>query len=76
MNAPKGTNLKPWECVKLDKELYGLVQAAWRFYIKFAKVLIHLTNKLELKTKKEAWFAIQSESLSREISNNRRLKKL
>ncbi len=39
MYAPKGANLKSDECVKLDKALYGLVQAARQFYLKFAKVL-------------------------------------
>jgi hypothetical protein len=39
MHAPKGANLKSDECVKLDKALYGLVQAARQFYLKFAKVL-------------------------------------
>jgi Reverse transcriptase (RNA-dependent DNA polymerase) len=40
VQAPKGSNIKPNECVKLDKALYGLVQAAHQFYIKFAKVLV------------------------------------
>jgi Reverse transcriptase (RNA-dependent DNA polymerase) len=39
MDAPKGTDLKPWQCVKLDKALYGLVQAARQFYLKFANIL-------------------------------------
>jgi Reverse transcriptase (RNA-dependent DNA polymerase) len=42
MMAPKGTNLKNHECVHLDKALYGLVQAARQFYIKFANVLKQL----------------------------------
>jgi Reverse transcriptase (RNA-dependent DNA polymerase) len=39
MLAPKGTNLKPRECVHLDKALYGLVQAARHVYVKFASIL-------------------------------------
>ena len=39
MMAPKGGDFKHDECVKLNKALYGLVQAARQFYIKFAKVL-------------------------------------
>jgi Reverse transcriptase (RNA-dependent DNA polymerase) len=39
MQAPKGTQLKPFQCVQLDRALYGLVQAAQQFYIKFAKIM-------------------------------------
>jgi hypothetical protein len=36
MTAPKGTNIPAHQCVHLDKALYGLVQVARQFYIKFA----------------------------------------
>jgi Reverse transcriptase (RNA-dependent DNA polymerase) len=39
MLAPKGANLQNDECVMLDKALYGLVQAARQFYLKFARIL-------------------------------------
>jgi Reverse transcriptase (RNA-dependent DNA polymerase)/gag-polypeptide of LTR copia-type len=39
MLPPKGTNITNNQCVHLDKALYGLVQAARQFYIKFANVL-------------------------------------
>jgi hypothetical protein len=39
MHAPKGLEVKSGECVKLDKALYGLVQTARQFYLKFATVL-------------------------------------
>jgi hypothetical protein len=44
MLAPKGTNMKPNECVHLDKALYGLVQAAQQFYVKFASILKELDS--------------------------------
>jgi hypothetical protein len=39
MNAPKGLNVNHDECTQLDKALYGLVQAARQFYLKFAQEL-------------------------------------
>jgi hypothetical protein len=39
MTATKGTHMKPFQCVKLDKALYGLVQAARQFYLKFAQIM-------------------------------------
>ena len=39
MNAPQGLEVNYGDCVKLDKALYGLVQAARQFYLKFAKEL-------------------------------------
>jgi hypothetical protein len=38
MLAPKGTNIAKHQCVTLTKALYGLVQAAQQFYLKFSKV--------------------------------------
>jgi Reverse transcriptase (RNA-dependent DNA polymerase) len=46
MLPPKGTNIGPNQCVHLDKALYGLVQAAQQFYIKFANVLKDLRIKV------------------------------
>jgi hypothetical protein len=42
MQTPKGLQAHPDECVQLDKALYGLVQAARQFYLKFAKILLQL----------------------------------
>jgi Reverse transcriptase (RNA-dependent DNA polymerase) len=39
MTAPKGSAIPSHQCVHLDKAIYGLVQAARQFYIKFASVL-------------------------------------
>lgn len=39
MEAPKGTGIRPFECVQLDKAVYGIVQAARQFYIKFAQIM-------------------------------------
>jgi Reverse transcriptase (RNA-dependent DNA polymerase) len=39
MQAPKGTDIPKDSCVKLNKALYGLVQAARQFYLKLSGVL-------------------------------------
>jgi hypothetical protein len=42
MTTPKGINIPKTQCVKLNKALYGLVQAARYFYFKFSKILNEL----------------------------------
>ena len=39
MLPPKGSNIPSWLLCELDKALYGLVQAARQFYLKFAEIL-------------------------------------
>jgi hypothetical protein len=46
MAAPKGTNIPKHQCVKLNKALYGLVQAARQFYLKFADILQQIDFKV------------------------------
>jgi Reverse transcriptase (RNA-dependent DNA polymerase)/gag-polypeptide of LTR copia-type len=45
MDAPEGIDAKGDECVQLDKSLYGLVQSARQFYLKFKQVMIGLGYK-------------------------------
>jgi hypothetical protein len=45
MNAPKGLDADDDECVLLLKSLYGLVQSARQFYLKFKEVMIKLGFK-------------------------------
>jgi Reverse transcriptase (RNA-dependent DNA polymerase) len=42
MQAPKGTDIPKDLCIKRNKALYGLVQAARKFYLKFSRVLHYL----------------------------------
>jgi Reverse transcriptase (RNA-dependent DNA polymerase) len=45
MNAPEGLDAKEDECVLLEKAIYGLVQSAWMFYLKFKQVMVKLGFK-------------------------------
>jgi hypothetical protein len=45
MDAPPGLNHHEGECVKLDKGLYGLVQAVRQFFKKFTMVLENIGFK-------------------------------
>jgi Reverse transcriptase (RNA-dependent DNA polymerase) len=45
MNAPKGLDTDDDECVLLLKSLYGQVQSARQFYLKFKEVMIKLGFK-------------------------------
>jgi Reverse transcriptase (RNA-dependent DNA polymerase) len=39
MQPPKGIDIKHSQCLRLNKALYGLVQASRQFYVKFSQVL-------------------------------------
>jgi Reverse transcriptase (RNA-dependent DNA polymerase) len=45
MDAPEGLDADKDECVRLDKSLYGLVQSARMFYLKFKEVMLKLGYK-------------------------------
>jgi Reverse transcriptase (RNA-dependent DNA polymerase) len=46
MMTPEGLEAKEDECVLLVKAIYGLVQSAQMFYLKFKAVMIKLESKL------------------------------
>lgn len=48
MESPEGLEIEPDECVKLEKAIYGLVQAARQYYRFFATTLKDLDFKVSL----------------------------